>query len=217
MQDLGPLATCLAHFPEVRQVNVSNNYIGGEALLEFFKKDLPVELDLTGNPLKNGTELNLNRCRSRDISALASALIKNKTLKELALHHSNIEDITALASALKDNKALTILRLYDNKIEDLTALASALNKNKTLKELALDGNRIDDVSALEEGLKTNTSLKQLFLHNKIQDIAALASALKENKTLSWLSLKGNEIKDFQKRKLKEIWIKTRGHDKHLWI
>jgi len=41
--------------------------------------------------------------------------------------------------------------------------------------------------------------------------------LETNNTLTCLRLEDNEIKDAEKRKIKEIWKKTRGSDDGLYI
>jgi len=77
LQDCGPVAACLAHFPEIRKVNLTDNIIEDITALASALKENTVlqELCLASNKIK-------------DITALASALNTNKTLKVLRLAYN---------------------------------------------------------------------------------------------------------------------------------
>ena len=83
-----------------------------------------------------------NNIGDNDAIALASALEKHPSLKELSLHGNQIGKLgaKALSDMLKTNKSLESLNLSYNRIEDVEVFSDALEKNSTLICFYLDSN-----------------------------------------------------------------------------
>jgi Ran GTPase-activating protein (RanGAP) involved in mRNA processing and transport len=154
------------------------------------------------DPTLKELDVNYNSIGAAGASALAEALMVNKTLTTLYVRDSGIGDAgaTALADALKVNKTLTTLHVYNDSIgaAGAAAIAEALKVNKTLATLDVNSNSIGDAgaAAIAEALKVNKTLATLDVYNDsigAAGAAAIAEALKVNKTLVTLDVGGNSI------------------------
>ncbi len=124
--------------------------------------------------------------------ALANALRRNRSLRELNLNNNYAASIgtAGLAAALSSPDAvLEVLDLSGNELGDngSCSLAEMLKRNKTLLDLNLSSNHIGETGAL-----------------------ALARAMRENRTLSSLNLQKNQIIGEGARALREALISREG-------
>lgn len=145
------------------------------------------------------------------VTALASALQKNKTLNTLHLNWTiPPEGLQALSKTLENNRSIMKSGLADNKItaKHLQPLTIALQKNRTLTSLGLARNPIGDdgIEMLSKALENNQCLTKLNLadtgtgHRGLQH---LMSVLKNNQSLTELDLSNNPIEVDSVRMLTE--------------
>ncbi|XP_048052028.1 NACHT, LRR and PYD domains-containing protein 12-like isoform X2 [Megalobrama amblycephala] len=192
------LASALRSNSHLRELDLSNNIIGGEGLM--------LLSDGLKDPHCKLEKLKLDQCNitAEGCAALASAMRSNSHLRELNLSENKIRDkgLMLLSDGLKDPHCkLEKLKLSRCNItaEGCAALASALRSNSHLRELDLTGNKIGDegLTLLSYGLKDpHCKLEKLMLCRcNITDegCAALASALRSNSHLRELDLSENKI------------------------
>lgn len=142
----------------------------------------------------SGSDMNLQA-----VTALATALQKNKTLNTLHLNWSiPPEGLHTLSKTLETNRSLIKSGLADNKITDkhLQPLTVALQKNRTLTSLGLARNPLGDkgIELLSKALENSPCLAKLNLADTgitHQGIKHLVSLLKNNQSLTELDLSHN--------------------------
>lgn len=156
--------------------------------------------------------LGQNDMRSPDVQVFFTALMDNKTLKELDLDGVRSRFKVPPPEFLASNTALTYLNLSSSLCDDASALTSffkALTVNSTLTRLKLKDVDIMDSTRnrsnigdsecelISETLKENTTLTDLDLScNRISDVGirCIMEALKINTTLKYLNLTGQREK-----------------------
>ncbi|MDF2964790.1 MAG: hypothetical protein K0Q51_178 [Rickettsiaceae bacterium] len=136
------------------------------------------------------------------VKALAEAITKTKSLKDLILWDNNIskDGMEILLPALKLNSSIEILSFGNNALGDDGArlISDFLRSNAVLKSLSLIYNNIGAEGAcyLTEALSNNTALEVLSLSgNALGDKGAicLAEVIKNNRTLKYLNLTNTNI------------------------
>ena len=192
-QSVGSIITGLSHNNSLTELNISNSHFSIEnvaniaSVLGDQSKCTWTELILKNCHIS-----------SEGAHELASALCNNISLKKLSLSHNpigGVEGVTALATALVKNKTLTWLELRNCYItgQGASELATALCKNSTLNNLNLNGNPIgvDGAFSMSDMLQHNSSLGYLYLRDDSvgeEGVCKVINSLKRNQTLRnvWL-------------------------------
>ena len=185
-----------AEFKELKELNLSNNYISNIKQLEKVKFDALEKLFLNDNEISNIKELSicnfgklkvLNLSNNYILNIGVLEIVKFDNLEKLYLNHNKIRDIKALEKC--SFKKLKELYLNYNKITGINTLENWNFKN--LKILNISHNQISDINILE---KCNfNELEKLDLsYNDISDINVLSKVKFEK--LEKLYLNHNQIK-----------------------
>ena len=163
------------NFKELKELNLSDNYITDIEALKKAKFEKLEILDLFDNKIKN-------------IDALKN--VNFKELKKLYLHYNKITDIKVFKEVQFEK--LELLQLAGNEISDINILKTA--NFKELKEINLCGNEISDINVLEN-VQFEKLEKLNLSYNKISNIDILESA--NFKDLKELNLSENNITNIE--------------------
>ncbi|XP_074612744.1 uncharacterized protein LOC141868680 [Acropora palmata] len=148
-------------------------------------------------------KINHRFLKGMGMTAIASALLRNKTTSKLNIAHNelSIESGKCIGRLLKSNRALTELNLANNNIrkEGIIAIAQALPHNDTIRKLDLARNGLGDSDArlLAEGIAKNDSLFIVNLsYNNFSEASGVSfgDALTYNNSLLELDLSWNFIR-----------------------
>ena len=148
-------------------------------------------------------KINHRFLKGMGMTAIASALLRNKTTSKLNIAHNelSIESGKCIGRLLKSNRALTELNLANNNIkkEGIIAIAQALPHNDTITKLDLARNGLGDSDArlLAEGIEKNDSLFIVNLsYNNFSEASGVSfgDALIYNNSLLELDLSWNFIR-----------------------
>ena len=148
-------------------------------------------------------KINHRFLKGMGMTAIASALLRNKTTSKLNIAHNelSIESGKCIGRLLKSNRALTELNLANNNIrkEGIIAIAQALPHNGTIRKLDLARNGLGDSDArlLAEGIEKNDSLFIVNLsYNNFSEASEVSfgDALTYNNSLLELDLSWNFIR-----------------------
>jgi len=153
----------LLNHPNLTKLDLSHNSIcdrGTRAIAKLINNFCPkLEVVILRN----------NLIRVQGAKALAWALQKTETLKELDLRLNRVEDEggQAIMVSLLQNRSLQKLCLSSNDLSETTAAAfcQLLQENRILQDVDLSGNRIgpDGGKQIEEGMECNNTMINLDL------------------------------------------------------
>lgn len=183
----------------IKTLHLYGNKIGDEGVVALS--------DVIANENSAVEDLDLGACGMTDVGALAlaKALKKNKTVRQIVLKYARItsQGVGAIAQVLGNDSCIERLLLGSCELdcEGATLLAKALSKNSALKHLECEHNKGMGQGLVEiaKALKENKSLERLnlgFCDVNDDVVNEIASALREKETaLQNITLRGNNITD----------------------
>ncbi len=138
----------LAPFRRISEISLADNALTDLAGFEDLRLDWRMQIDLSGNPLKDlkplidlgANEKGFGLILNNVSPALLSEVVKIQAMHELQMQHCSLSDI----SLLEQRSDLDYLVLSNNSIVDISPLRDFVN----VSYLKLDYNQIEDIKPL---------------------------------------------------------------------